>query len=258
MKTTLSDPKRYLLHYILFSLLFVCALLCLILLGNRFSSPPLDADGTALLSAHAERPVVILDAGHGGEDGGAVGANGIYEKDLNLAIAQALCEMLRANGIEVVMTRNEDILLYDKSSDYQGQKKVQDLATRKKIAEQYESAVFVSIHMNAFPQAQYHGLQVYYSKNHEDSRTLAQALQSLTQSALQPDNHRKIKEADGNIFLLDRLHCPAILIECGFLSNPEECAALSDVGYRQQLSLLICQSLLEYFSLLETNPSGGT
>ena len=126
MKTTLSKPKRYLTHYVLFSILFVCALLCLILLGIFLCAPHPSSEDISIPSTYKKRPMVILDAGHGGEDGGAIGGNGIYEKDLNLQIAQTLCEMLQVNGIEVIMTRTEDILLYDKSSNYQGQKKIQD------------------------------------------------------------------------------------------------------------------------------------
>ena len=112
----------------------------------------------------AEFPTVIIDAGHGGEDGGAVGVGGVLEKDINLNIARALYDSLSAKGINCVMTRTEDILLYDPTSDYHGRKKVLDLAARLKIAKETPNSVFVSIHMNSFPQTQYSGLQVYYSK----------------------------------------------------------------------------------------------
>jgi N-acetylmuramoyl-L-alanine amidase len=201
---------------------------------------------------------VVIDAGHGGEDGGAVGTNGIYEKDLNLQIAWILNDLLRANGIETVMTRSEDILLYDRNSNYQGQKKVQDLAIRRKIAETYENAVFVSIHMNAFPQHQYHGLQVYYSPNSSESKDLAIHIQSLTKELLMPKNNRSVKTSGGNIYLLDRLQCPAVLVECGFLSNPEECAKLSSEEYKQQMALSLCLSILEYFSDASVNSASAS
>ncbi|MBQ8850493.1 MAG: N-acetylmuramoyl-L-alanine amidase [Clostridia bacterium] len=245
MKTTVTDRYRYIALYLLFSLL-LCSLLSLMLIvgyktneKDRSKSADAEPKGDVL-------PVVVIDAGHGGEDGGTVGQNGAYEKDINLSIALMLSDMLRANGIETVLTRSDDILLYDKNSNYHGQKKIQDLATRRKIAESYENAVFVSIHMNSFPEEKYSGLQVYYSKNDESSKFLAESIQSLTKEKLLPDNTRKCKAADSNIYLLDRLSCPAILVECGFLSNPQECARLSDSTYQKQLALCLCKALTEY------------
>ena len=193
-------------------------------------------------------PIIVIDAGHGGEDGGAVGINGIYEKDINLAIAKRLEHMLHLCGYQTVMTRTEDVLLYDQNSNYQGQKKIQDLQTRKKIAEQYDNSTLISIHMNSFPQEKYSGLQVYYSPNEPTSSDLANTVQSNAKELLLPNNNRQIKRADGSIYLLYRTHCPAILIECGFLSNAEECAKLSDPVYQQQLAMVICQSIIENLS----------
>lgn len=256
MKVTLASPKRYLLFYLFFSFLFISALIGLIRLGNfpkrhSVQSVQNPSDSPA-------NPVVVIDAGHGGEDGGAVGTTGIYEKTVNLQIATMLCDLLHSNGIETVMTRTEDILLYDKNSDYHGQKKIQDLSNRRKIAEQYENAVFISIHMNSFPQAQYQGLQVYYSQNNPKSQHLAQMIQISVQQAIQPENGRKVKAADSNIYLLDRLTCPSVLVECGFLSNPQECALLSSKEYQKKLSLLLCRSVLEFLSVSESNLDGKT
>ncbi len=246
MKICVSEPKKFVPRYIFFGLLCALLLFCLSFIGNFLAKEK--SSSPSLTQADESRPILIIDAGHGGEDGGAVGINGVYEKDINLFIAKTLDEMLRANGIQTVMTRTEDILLYDRNSDFHGQKKVQDLATRRKIAEQYDNAIFISIHMNSFPQSQYSGLQVYFSENDEGSAQLAKKIQDNIQSTLSPDNTRKIKPSDGNIYLLDRLNCPAVLIECGFLSNPTECALLSDAKYRQQLSLVICCSLMDYLS----------
>ena len=193
-------------------------------------------------------PTVIIDAGHGGEDGGAIGKNGIYEKELNLAIAQDLAAMLRASGIDVVMTRETDILLYDRNTDYRGRKKMLDLAARVKIAESYENCIFVSIHMNSFPQDKYRGLQVYYSVNTPESKLLAENIQASVREYIQKDNNRKTKQASGNIFLLDRINHPAVLVECGFLSNAEECALLSTEEYRKKLTLAIFCGITEYIS----------
>lgn len=251
MRSVPCSPKRYLLIYLLFSVLFIAATAGLILFETALQER--SDRHRAVRTDAAASPVVVIDAGHGGEDGGAVGSNGIYEKDINLRISVMLCDLLRANGVETVMTRTEDVLLYDKTSDHHGQKKAQDLANRRKIAEQYEHAVFVSIHMNAFPQAKYRGLQVYYSPNHSKSQHLAQTVQSLVQQTLQPENSRKIKPSGGTIYLLEHLTCPAVLVECGFLSNPEECALLSTEDYQRKLALLLCLSVLSYFSEQEAN-----
>ena len=197
-------------------------------------------------SPDSQELTVVLDAGHGGEDGGAIGVDGSNEKEVNLSIALKIEQILRICGRNVVMTRREDVLLYDKGSDYHGKKKVQDLKTRRQIAEQTENAVFVSIHMNAFPQEQYCGLQVWYSQNHKDSQVLANLIQEESRERLLPDNHRKIKASGDDLYLLHHLTCPAVLVECGFLSNREECASLATEEYRQKLSLSIALSLLRY------------
>lgn len=214
-------------------------------------SLPTDA-GVGLDAGNAENTVtIVIDAGHGGEDSGTQSADGLYEKDVNLEIAQLLDTMLRANGISTVMTRSEDILLYDRNADYRGHKKMLDLATRRKIAEETENAVFVSIHMNAFPESKYRGLQVFYSPNHPQAMTLASVIQHDAQSYLQPDNNRKIKSSTSAIYLLDRLECPAVLIECGFLSNPDEAALFATDQYRKEVAFVIFSSLISYISGLD-------
>ncbi len=209
---------------------------------------PVSLHTVPVSSSNASEVTVILDAGHGGEDGGAIGTvNGaeVYEKDLNLSIALLLRDLLETDGITVVMTRTEDVLLYDRNTDYEGRKKVLDLAARLHIGQSIENALFISIHMNAFPQTQYKGLQVYYSPNHSQSATLAKNIQDRVQEQLQSENHRKIKRAGSDIFLLERLECPAVLIECGFLSNAEDCAALNEQNYRQKLAFLLFCSIRE-------------
>ena len=189
---------------------------------------------------------VILDPGHGGEDGGACTYGGAPEKDLNLQIAKDLNDMLLLFGYQVRMTRKDDQLLYDKQSDFHGQKKSQDLANRLKIAKQDPDAIFVSIHMNAFPETQYRGLQVYYARNAKNGEKLAQIIQNNAKTWLMPQNNRKPKAAGHNIYLLERMENTGILIECGFLSNPEERDKLNTAAYRKQLSGTILASLLEF------------
>lgn len=204
------------------------------------------------LSARPNRPAatvtapftVVLDAGHGGEDGGAVSADGLQEKTVNLAVTLAVRDLLEANGVRVLLTRDTDVLLYDRTVNFKGRKKALDLAARRKIAEETTGAVFVSIHMNAFPQKQYRGLQVWYSPNDARSASLASAIQEEVRARLQPENTRKTKQAGSNIYLLYHLNVPAVLVECGFLSNPDEAALLATDGYRQQLAQTVALGIL--------------
>ncbi len=209
-------------------------------------------------SKYENCPTVIIDAGHGGEDGGAVGVDGSLEKHLNLTIATKLEEMLLASGVKTRLTRDEDILLYDRNSDYQGHKKSQDMATRIAISKEYENAIFISIHMNSFPQEKYRGLQVYYSENSPLSQELAATVQTLTVKNLQPENTRQIKPSGVNIYLLRKITHPAILIECGFLSNSEECALLGTEEYQNRLCLVIYTAILEYFDATRNNSTDTT
>ncbi len=186
-------------------------------------------------------PVIVIDAGHGGPDGGTSGFSSVPEKELNLYIALKVRDILTSAGVYVVMTRTEDITLTDPDG---GTRKNQDLRARKKIAESTPNAILVSIHMNAFSIERYSGLQVYYSKNNTQSQELAKAVQTAVASVLQPENDRKIKPAGENIYLLHELDCPAILIECGFLSNAAEAERLNDTEYRRGLAFVIANSLL--------------
>lgn len=190
-------------------------------------------------------PTVVIDAGHGGEDGGAVSADGLLEKDVNLDIALRLRDLLTANGIPVVMTRTEDILLYDRNADYEGRKKSLDLAARRKIAEETPNCLFVSIHMNSFPDARYDGLQVWYSPNDPASETIAETIQKTAKEILQPENDRKTKAATSAIYLLHHLTVPAVLVECGFLSNPAEAAKLGTDEYRRDVAFTLFLAISE-------------
>ncbi len=186
---------------------------------------------------------LVIDAGHGGEDGGTSSAEGVLEKELNLKVAKEIYALCRSASIRAVMTRTDDRLLYDRSVDYKGRKKILDMKERLRITEACENPIFISIHMNAFPETKYKGLQVYYSENNEISRSLALALQSGIKESLQPDNNRVIKKGN-DIYLLERLTCPAILIECGFLSNKEEASLLSSDEYRKKLAERIFYAII--------------
>ena len=199
---------------------------------------------TAADAQISERPVIILDAGHGGEDGGATGTNGVLEKDLNLSLTQGLAKLFRLAGYLVVETRTEDKLLYNDGTK-KGHKKQGDLTNRLAFSDQYPNSVFVSVHMNTFPNQSCEGVQVWYSQNNGASKELAQAVQGKVSSLLQPNNHRKIKAATSGIYILRHIQVPAILIECGFLSTPSDCERLCDPAYRQKLILTLFAAISE-------------
>ncbi len=196
------------------------------------SVPSSDADASPL-------PVIVIDAGHGGADGGAVSADGILEKDLNLQIAKTLAELMKISGYNVVMTRSTDTML---TCDGGGSNKMQDLKARLEISAKYPEALTVSIHCNKFPSEKCKGLQVYYS-DFDYAKKSADSVQSSVIALLQNDNHRTTKKADSSIYLLSRAKAPSILIECGFLSNPEECERLSDSDYQKKLALCILNGI---------------
>lgn len=216
-----------------------------------------NADADVSVTEEKNIITVVIDAGHGGEDGGTVGKNGVFEKDINLRVSKLLEKMLVSAGFRTVMTRSEDVLLYDRNTDYKGHKKQQDLATRLKTANSIPDSVFVSIHMNAFAEQKYSGLQVYYSKNNERSKELAVLIQNNTAEFLQKYNTRKPKAAGSNIYLLDRTDNPAVLVECGFLSNAAECERLCDPVYQKQLAFTIFKAICESVNAesAETNVS---
>ena len=234
------NPIRY-----RFQIIVAAIVVTSIVFGLFFKINMKEYDSAA---ASAEEMLVIIDAGHGGEDVGATGVNGVFEKDLNLSLAFMLGEMLNEKGIAVVYTRTEDKMLYKESENIKGIRKISDLKNRCKIAKNYPNALFVSIHMNTFGESKYSGLQVYYSNNNHDSERLASAIQANVKREVQPDNNRKIK-AGKDIYILENIDNVSVLIECGFLSNPEEAKKLSQKEYQKMLSFSIICGIIEYMNI---------
>ncbi len=189
-------------------------------------------------------PRIIIDAGHGGEDGGAVAPDGTCEKDINLNVAKYACALLQSLGFECTLTRDDDVML----SDGEGSgKKMRDLKNRVALTEESD-CIFVSIHQNKFPQQSCSGAQVYYSKNDIRSEKLASVLQDGIREYLQKQNTRQIKRAGSEIFVLDRCAVPAVLVECGFLSNPAELELLKTEEYQKKLGCTIALSVVDFLS----------
>lgn len=201
-------------------------------------------------------PVIILDAGHGGFDGGAVAADGTLEKDLNLAIAKELREMLLPMGFQVIMTREEDTGTEDPDASTIRQKKNSDLHNRLELTKKYDNAILLSIHMNKFEQSQYSGTQVFYGPVNQASKSLAEAIQGTVKEQLQTDNTREVKKGTKDAYLLYNASIPAVIVECGFLSNGPELARLKDQTYQKQMAFSILSGLLEHLDAEDWEEGG--
>lgn len=188
---------------------------------------------------------VVIDAGHGGEDGGAV-VGKVLEKDINLAVACDLADLLTLCGFEAVMTRGSDTALSSEGEDVR-QRKYNDMKRRLELFNESERNVIISVHQNKFSSAQSHGAQVFYSPNHPDSAFLADCIKSAVKAALQPDNERATKAAGKEIYLLKNTQNPAVLVECGFLSNSAERQKLMDASYQKQMATAIAEGFLNYY-----------
>ena len=189
------------------------------------------------VSAHASAsPHILIDAGHGGEDGGAEGADGTLEKHINLAIARPLGDLLRVMGYTVSYTRTEDTMV-SAVGDTLRERKVSDIRNRLLMIQQADMTI--SIHQNKFPQTQYSGTQVFYGTGSADSRVLAAAIRSSVLSLLQPQNTRELKQGDGSVYLLKHATQPLVLVECGFLSNEAEREKLKTREYQLQMAFAI-------------------
>jgi len=192
----------------------VIMIICFVMISSRGSGYARRASSNALRTV-----TIIVDAGHGGMDGGATAADGTVEKDINLSIALKLRDMLDTAGYNVIMTRETDDDIADDSAKTVRQQKVSDIKNRMKIIEQTPDALFVSIHQNHYGGPSYSGAQVFYSKNNPESEKLAKAIQQDIRSLIQPQNQRAVKRTGTEIYLLYHAQSPAVMVECGFLSN---------------------------------------
>ena len=189
------------------------------------------------------RYTVIIDPGHGGIDGGASTATGILESTINLQIGHKLRDLLHLLGIQTIMTRTTEASI-DTEGETIAQKKVSDLKNRVRFVNTTANAVLVSIHQNYYSVSKYSGAQVFYA-NTAGSKELATELQNSLRKHVAQDNLRDIKKAS-SIYLLDKINCTAVLIECGFLSNNEEAMRLCDSGYQNKLCAAITSALSNY------------
>ncbi len=196
---------------------------------------------------------VIVDAGHGGEDGGAIGKSGSLEKDINLQFALKVNDYLSFFGINTYMVRTEDRSVGDITLPTIRERKVSDIRARAALMDLFENSIYLSIHQNEFTQSYVHGTQVFYAPNSEESKNLATVIQKTVCSLTQPDNTKVPKESGTNIYVLYNATKPACLCECGFVSNPEEEKLLLSEDYQRKFSLALSFSVLNYLITEENN-----
>lgn len=201
-------------------------------------------------------PVLIIDAGHGGEDGGTESADGVLEKEINLDLSLKLRDIFRFFGFETIMTRESDTLIYDEGLTKMREKKVSDIRNRLKIINENPDCIFLSIHQNHYSVEKYNGTQVFYSKNAPQSAEIAKYIQSTVKNDIQKDNNREIKQTGTEIYLLYHSTVPSIMVECGFLSNEREAKMLSTDEYQRLMAFEIFKGTYAYLS--EKNLSKGT
>mgnify|MGYP003290835178 FL=1 len=234
---------KKLIYVVLPLIISVIIFICTLTLRNPISA-------VKSTKQNANQPIVIIDAGHGGFDGGAVSDDGTVEKDINLSISLYLQEYLSIFNIKTIMIRETDCSVEDNGLNTIRQKKSSDLHNRMKIMEETDNAIFVSIHQNKFPDGKYSGTQVFYSpKTKEESQVLAQTIQDYIVNTLQKDNKRQIKECGTSVFLMYNAVKPAVLVECGFLSNYEETQRLKSSEYQKKIAFCIAMGIQNYLSV---------
>lgn len=199
---------------------------------------------------------VIIDAGHGGEDGGAVAPDGTMEKDINLSICNKLALVFELFDIDYILIRNADCSVGDNSLNTIRQRKNSDILKRFEIINNTPNSVLLSIHQNFFSVEKYYGTQVFYAPDCDISYNLAMCLQNSIAGNLQPENKRKIKESNKSIYLLYNALRPSVLVECGFLSNSDELSKLKNEQYQCQLAYFITSGLVEFFYSQKENVYG--
>ena len=227
--------KTYLLRYWPMYLIMVIVFSIVAVTGSRTVT-------TIAENIPVERSITfVIDAGHGGEDGGASSCTGVLESQLNLQIARRLEDLFHFLGYQTVMIRRSDISVYTEGKTI-AQKKISDLKERVRIVNETAGAFLISIHQNIFADSRYAGAQVFYNQE-GDAENIARLLQQAMVTSLNPGSNRQCKPADG-IYLMQHSKRPGILVECGFLSNPEEERKLREGEYQKHICCVIASTMV--------------
>lgn len=226
--------KRGFLPY----LAVIAAILAAAMLSGSLRETVLPASG------EGRGPLVYLDPGHGGEDGGACSAGGMPESKINLEISLRLRDLLHLCGLQTAMTREGDYALYDPACTTVAQKKSSDLRSRAALLNACPEAILLSIHQNHFPEGKYRGAQVFYN-DVVGSKALSESIQEALRQGVDPNNRRQVKRSE-RVYLMEQIQNTAALVECGFLSNREEATLLQEASYQQRITCGVCAGLMRY------------
>lgn len=224
---------EFIMAVIMLILVYVCA--------GRL--PAMQVESNRTEEEEEEKKIILLDAGHGGCDPGKISVTGTHEKDINLAIAIRTKKKLESAGYTVLMTREKDEGLYQESDS---NKKIADMKNRCRMVEESHANLFISIHQNSYTSEGIKGAQVFYYSGSVEGKALAEAIQKKMKEFVDESNGRMAKEND-SYYLLLHVSCPAVIAECGFLSNYAEAALLEEENYQEKIAEAICQGVEEYF-----------
>lgn len=231
--------KQYAIRRVRLGLILLAAL------GAVCVLRPFCTEQAALVFTRMPEQVLIIDPGHGGEDGGAVSVSGQKESDLNLAIALRLDQIMGFYGVQTLLTREDDRSIHDPEAATIREKKVSDIHNRVELVNQIENGTLISIHQNSYPSPQYHGTQVFYA-DETMSPPLAKGIQDLVRESLDPSNTRTPQRIPETVYLMNHISCRAVLVECGFLTNPEEDRLLQDESYQRKLAMVLGAGYLQF------------
>lgn len=226
----------------------VCvALVCVFALVWFFSKDiSVSVPASSNVQTNMNKKVIVLDAGHGGIDGGCVSVNGVAEKGINLSIVQTLRDSLDILGFDVVCTREDDRSIHDSGVEGIAKQKLSDMKNRLDIINRYDDALVVSVHQNQFVDPRFSGAQMFYAKENDDSRRLAECMKKQFVALLQPNNERENKPVGKEMYLIHNAKSPALMVECGFLSNPDEAKLLESADYQKKVAFTILTGTQEY------------
>jgi len=249
MKPANASILRKINRKLVFGLIFFCSLSVLLLFyykpdtspdtDNQSAPVPEIVPDTSETNDTSSKYIITLDPGHGGYDPGKIGVDGSQEKNINLRITLALKQKLTDMGFVVYMTREDDSSLNTKAT---GTMKTSDLNHRIQIVAEHQSDLFISIHQNSFTDPSVHGAQVFYLTDSKQGKLLAESIHGSIQSNIDPDNERPVK-GNAEYMILKKSPCPAVIVECGFLSNPDECKALTSADYQDAMAAAIAEGI---------------
>lgn len=230
------------------SVIFGCAVFALTALTHISNKSDSDSMPVSMMSYQDEKPIIILDAGHGGIDGGCTAVDGTSEKGINLNILLMLRDLLTVSGYEVEVTRDTDISIHDKGVEGIANQKSSDMDNRLELFNKNDNAICISIHQNQFTDPKYSGAQMFYSDSNRRNENLARSIQNRFVEFLQPNNTREIKQCGKELFLCYYSKNPTVMVECGFLSNPEEAALLTTEEYQNKVAFTIFAGLNSFIN----------